>query len=89
MNRAQKAGTWLPHPEGTPYYTELIGWSEAARHRDTVLNGELIEARARKIYPRSAVVKQLSGLHDLSLSQPLERVEFFTQIAQWVHAQDF
>lgn len=60
------------------------GWSEAARHVDTVLNGELIGERASKLFGSDLRFQLLSGCHDLTLSQPVERAEFFAQISDWL-----
>ena len=71
----------------TPYKTALVDWSEAARHTDTVLNGNLIEDRINTLYGRvggGLTLQQMSGLHDLTLSQPLERAEFFAEVAAWI-----
>ncbi|WP_297587108.1 alpha/beta hydrolase [uncultured Mobiluncus sp.] len=70
-----------------PYKTALVDWSEAARHTDTVLNGNLIEDRINTLYGRvggGLTLQQMSGLHDLTLSQPLERAEFFAEVAAWI-----
>lgn len=70
-----------------PYKTALVDWTEAARHTDTVLNGNLIEDRINTLYGRvggGLTLHQMSGLHDLTLSQPLERAEFFAEVAAWI-----
>ncbi|EFU82720.1 hypothetical protein HMPREF0576_0050 [Mobiluncus holmesii ATCC 35242] len=70
-----------------PYKTALVGWTEAARHIDTVLNGNLIADRINTLYGRvgsGLTLRQMSGLHDLTLSQPLERAEFFAEVAAWI-----
>lgn len=69
------------------YKTALVDWTEAARHTDTVLNGNLIEDRINTLYGRvggGLTLQQMSGLHDLTLSQPLERAEFFAEVAAWI-----
>lgn len=71
----------------TLYETALVDWSEAARHTDTVLNGNLIEERINTLYGQvggGLTLRQMSGLHDLTLSQPLERAEFFAEVAAWI-----
>lgn len=73
--------------DSSTYKTALVNWSEAARHTDTVLNGNLIEDRIHTLYGgvgEGLTVRQISGLHDLTLSQPLERAEFFAQVAAWI-----
>ena len=69
------------------YKTALVDWTEAAHHTDTVLNGNLIEDRINTLYGRvggGLTLQQMSGLHDLTLSQPLERAEFFAKVAAWI-----
>lgn len=81
--------TTPPRPESEPpelYRPTLVGWTEAARHTDTVLNGELIGQRARELFGDNLTFRLLSGYHDLTLSQPLERAEFFAEISDWLAA---
>lgn len=66
------------------YHPALLGWTEAARHTDTILNGELIEQRAKELFGDNLTVRQMSGYHDLTLSQPLERAAFFAEISDWL-----
>lgn len=66
------------------YRSTLAGWTEAARHTDMVLNGELIGQRARELFGDNLTFQLLSGYHDLTLSQPLERADFFAEISDWL-----
>lgn len=93
----QDNAAWLQDPfrtarsvpgvdSGQPYASALVGWTEAARHTDTVLNGELIGQRARELFGDNLTFRLLSGYHDLTLSQPLERAQFFAGISDWLAA---
>lgn len=82
---------WKLPLQGISYKTSLDDWNESARHIDTVLNGDLIEARIKDLYGHvdgGLEVRQVSGVHDLTLSQPLERAEVFAMIGDWLHRSE-
>lgn len=84
--KARAAAVSRRHPAelGSPYRSALIGWTEASRHLDTVLNGKLIAQRVRDLYGSNLTMRTMSGYHDLTLSQPLERAAAFSEISAWL-----
>lgn len=83
-NLKKVTSRWQPPEAGCEYRTALVGWTEAARHTDTVLNGDLIEQRVKQLFGDNLTCQQLSGYHDLTLSQPLERAQAFAQMGAWL-----
>src|SRR5690606_37323985 len=58
-------------------------WSEEMRRSDVVLDVELLARRAVLLGPLVTVVRIPGGLHDLALSPPPVRAQFYAEIARW------
>lgn len=60
------------------------GWKEKLRHLDTVLHADLLAETAAQKLGLQVQTARLSGIHDLLLSQPVERAHVTRTIASWV-----
>lgn len=62
----------------------IKGWREECRHTDSAINADLIAQVARKKLFGTIEVHQISGVHDLTLSQPFERAQYWQLLAQFI-----
>ena len=58
-------------------------WSDEMRTSDIVLDVELLARRAIQLGPTVTVCRIEGGLHDLALSTPPVRAQYYAQIARW------
>lgn len=59
-------------------------WNEEFQHGDAVLNVEHIKEYGKNLGPDVTEVTIPGGLHDLSLSEPSVRKQFYTDIFNWL-----
>lgn len=59
------------------------GWTAAHRHTDSVLNADIVAQLATTLGPQ-VTLKRLDGIHDLYLSQPVERALTTAALSQWL-----
>lgn len=61
-------------------------WSEDMRAADVVLDVELLARRAVQLGAVVSVVRITGGVHDLTLSPPAVRAQFYAEISRWTAA---
>jgi len=61
-------------------------WSEAMRQSDSVLDVELLARRAVQLGPIVTIARIPGGLHDLTLSRPPVRAQFYAETSRWLAA---
>ncbi|MDO5671286.1 MAG: alpha/beta fold hydrolase [Actinomycetaceae bacterium] len=79
---AKRLATWphnVPKDPGIP-----LVWDPQMRHFDMVLATHYMHEAARDMGPLMET-RCLSGVHDLTLSQPHERAELWRAISEWLH----
>ena len=59
-------------------------WSEDMRQADIVLDVELLARRAPHLGPVVTIARVAGGIHDLALSRPGPRAQFYREITRWL-----
>ncbi len=59
-------------------------WSDAMRRADVVIDVEAVVARAVHLGPVTTVVRIAGGMHDLTLSAPPVRAQFYAELERWL-----